>query len=71
MSGKAARRRRAIERAFRENEQRSQQTKAAVPAGDPDWSRPCENCGATPVVRETGLCGPCTFGEAETADGNW
>jgi hypothetical protein len=32
---------------------------------------PCEVCGARPVVRATGLCGPCTFGEAETAGGNW
>ena len=37
----------------------------------PDWSRKCENCGATPVVPITGMCGPCTFGEAETANGNW
>jgi hypothetical protein len=36
-----------------------------------DWNHQCENCGATPVVPETGLCGPCTFGEAETANGNW
>ncbi len=37
----------------------------------PDWSRCCENCDAKPVVPQTGLCGPCTFGEAETAGGNW
>lgn len=37
----------------------------------PDWSHTCEVCGATPVVPSTGLCGPCTFGEAETAGGNW
>lgn len=36
-----------------------------------DWSRGCETCGAKPVVMATGLCGPCTFGEAETAGGNW
>ena len=39
------------------------------PSGD--WSRKCEVCGAVPVVEETGMCGPCTFGEAETANGNW
>lgn len=39
--------------------------------GDPDWSRGCENCAETPVVNATGLCGPCTFGEADTAGGNW
>ena len=38
---------------------------------EPDWSNECENCGAKPIVPATGLCGPCTFGEAETADGNW
>lgn len=31
----------------------------------------CENCDAVPTVGDLGLCGPCTFGEAETADGNW
>lgn len=37
----------------------------------PDWESACEVCGATPIVPITGLCGPCTFGEAETAGGNW
>ncbi len=40
-------------------------------AFEKDWARGCENCGAKPVVNATGLCGPCTFGEAETAGGNW
>lgn len=38
---------------------------------EPDWTSECENCGATPVVSCTGLCGPCTFGEADTVDGDW
>jgi hypothetical protein len=38
---------------------------------EPDWSTPCEICGALPTVPITGMCGPCTFGEAETAGGNW
>ncbi len=38
---------------------------------DPDWSGNCEDCNASPVVPVTGLCGPCTFGEADTAGGNW
>lgn len=38
---------------------------------EPDWEHECEVCGAAPVVPMTGLCGPCTFGEAETAGGNW
>jgi hypothetical protein len=36
-----------------------------------DWGRACEVCAQTPVVNATGLCGPCTFGEADTAGGNW
>ena len=42
-----------------------------VPAGDPDYTKTCDVCGGTPVVPETGMCGPCTFGEAETVGGNW
>ena len=37
----------------------------------PDWSHGCENCGARPIVPVTGMCGPCTFGDASTAGGNW
>jgi hypothetical protein len=37
----------------------------------PDWSGKCEVCGSSPIVPATGLCGPCTFGEAETVGGNW
>ncbi len=37
----------------------------------PDWARRCSNCGERPIVPCTGLCGPCTFGEAETVGGNW
>lgn len=36
-----------------------------------DYSRKCEVCGQKPVVQAVGLCGPCTFGEADTIDGNW
>lgn len=38
---------------------------------EPNWKRKCENCGASPVLPLTGMCGPCTFGEAETIGGNW
>lgn len=38
---------------------------------EPDWTKKCEVCDATPIVPLTGLCGPCTFGEAETAGGKW
>lgn len=37
----------------------------------PDWDIPCEVCGASPTVPQTGMCGPCTFGEADTVGGNW
>ena len=36
-----------------------------------DYTRDCDSCGAKPVVNATGLCGPCTFGDAEAAGGNW
>lgn len=42
--------------------------------GDPNtknWGTPCQVCDALPTVMDTGLCGPCCFGEAETAGGNW
>lgn len=42
-----------------------------VGAGEPDWNGKCEVCGASPIVPETGMCGPCTFGEADTVGGNW
>lgn len=38
---------------------------------EPDWSRKCENCDASPIVPATGLCGPCTTGDSSTAGGNW
>jgi hypothetical protein len=41
------------------------------PETEPDWEGKCEVCGASPVVPCTGMCGPCTFGEADTAGGNW
>lgn len=41
------------------------------PEIEPDWTRKCEICGQTPILPVTGMCGPCTFGEADTAGGNW
>lgn len=37
----------------------------------PDWSRKCTVCGQAPVFPFTGMCGPCIFGEADTAFGDW
>lgn len=41
------------------------------PRVQPDYTRSCSSCGAKPVLPLTGMCGPCSFGEAETAGGNW
>lgn len=38
---------------------------------DPDWEHECIVCEMSPIVPITGMCGPCTFGEAETINGNW
>ena len=38
---------------------------------NPDWTKKCIVCGATPIMPATEMCGPCTFGEADTAGGNW
>lgn len=38
---------------------------------EPNFQYTCEVCDAIPVVPATGLCGPCTFGEADTINGNW
>ena len=37
----------------------------------PDPDHDCGVCGASPVVSATGLCGPCTWGESDTAGGAW
>ena len=34
----------------------------------PDWTGRCENCGASPTVPISGLCGPCHFGQAAAVD---
>lgn len=50
----------------------SKTKKKPKPKGDqPNWNRKCESCGATPTHPDTDMCGPCTFGEADTAGGNW
>lgn len=38
---------------------------------EPDWDHECEVCGMSPILPVTGMCGPCTFGEADTILGNW
>lgn len=41
------------------------------PDFEPDWENDCDVCGMAPVLPITGMCGPCTFGEADTIMGNW
>ena len=41
------------------------------PRVQPDWDTECEVCGQKPVMPLTGMCGPCTTGEASTLGGNW
>lgn len=38
---------------------------------EPDWEGKCEVCEQSPILPCTGMCGPCTFGEADTILGNW
>jgi hypothetical protein len=48
---------------------------------EPDYAQSCETCGESPtvtglcdgvVVIDTGLCGPCCWGESDAADpGTW
>jgi hypothetical protein len=48
---------------------------AACKAADhdtrPDHETPCLVCEKTPTVPITGMCGPCTFGKADTVGKNW
>ena len=37
----------------------------------PNWREHCVNCDELPTVPESGLCGPCHFGEADTVFGDW
>jgi hypothetical protein len=52
-----------------QNEQRAERRK--LKDGDQDWKTKCCVCGAVPTVHPMGLCGPCCFGEAATAGGDW
>lgn len=37
----------------------------------PNYEVTCMNCEASPTVGDEGLCGPCFFGDASTAGGEW
>lgn len=49
----------------------AQPQQAPADSAEPDWTKKCTSCGQSPVVPVTGLCGPCSFGDASTAGGNW
>lgn len=36
-----------------------------------NWTCKCDICESLPTVADSGLCGPCFFGETDTIDGNW
>ena len=57
--------------AAKRDKSEKQKGEAELPSCEPDWATPCEVCGAVPTLTGIGLCGPCTFGEADTAGGNW
>ena len=64
------------QQALTDHQARSQKHLAKKPGRKPpsteaDWESPCSVCGSLPTVSETGMCGPCTFGEADTVGGNW
>lgn len=37
----------------------------------PDYEGKCDNCGQSPTVPVSGLCGPCHFGTHEAVNGGW
>lgn len=53
------------------NDDTHAETVSEAEATEPDWSGECIVCGESPIVPVTGMCGPCTFGEADTIGGNW
>lgn len=53
------------------NEEEKPKKWGKPPEGEPDYGSTCDVCGAFPVVPATGMCGPCSFGEASTAGGDW
>jgi len=52
-------------------DKKSDINKKPDPDTEPDWTGSCEVCGQSPILPATGMCGPCTFGEADTVGGNW
>lgn len=45
---------------------KAKRSRAPGVTNEGDWGE-CESCGQhLPLNTETGMCGPCTFGEADT-----
>jgi hypothetical protein len=57
--------------AFKQSQRTDRSAAETLKQGDKNWEVACSACGELPTVHPTGLCGPCCFGEAETAGGNW
>lgn len=55
----------------RRHSSKREQTKTRAQESSPDWTQSCTVCGQSPVHPVTGMCGPCSFGEAGTAGGEW
>ncbi len=62
---------------WKKHKKKPETTAATEPAAkhdpntEPDWTHSCEVCGGRPILPATGMCGPCTFGDASTVGGNW
>jgi len=37
----------------------------------PNYQESCDNCGQTPTVGNSGMCGCCYFGTHEAVNGGW
>lgn len=69
---KAGKFKRAMRKFDREVAKAERRNKAfGLKDGDKNWKDKCLNCGASPTVHPTNLCGPHCFGEAATINGNW
>ena len=58
-------------RNFRHNKPEQTDTVVLEERNEPNWEGQCIVCGASPTHPLTDMCGPCTFGEADTIGGNW
>lgn len=58
-------------RACRQKKRQEKEAKQPqVLSKEKEWGI-CASCGQEQPLTEVGMCGPCTFGEADTINGNW